>query len=446
MFFPESTLRNPIYLRILFFFILLHAIGFSYAQENSPYSRYGLGDLVPDRHISSRGMGGVAASYGDNQMISLNNPASLSCLTNTIFDLGTEWDIHVLKSTFSTDKYKANNLVVSYVNIGLPLSGKKMLRKGNALGLSFGLRPISRISYKIEQYGRIPGVDSARTLYRGTGGLNQAFLGAGWKWGRLRAGLVVGYNFGNKNYSTRLSLINDSVYYYKSNSENLTTFSGLNATAGFIYEAPLGNGSLRAGAYGTYFGDMNASRSTVNETFTYDGDAGTFGQDTITYEGGVEGKIRMPRFFGAGLSWSGAHWMIGADFEKATWSDYSYYDRPDYVQDVWKFRFGMQYYPAAENTPTSRYFQFVKYRAGFYYGPDYIRLDKNRNEFAVTAGASFPLTAFQLLRRGEFVYLNTGIEMGSRGDKESTSFRENIFRFCFGVSMTARWFQKPKYD
>jgi hypothetical protein len=154
----------------------------------------------------------------------------------------------------------------------------------------------------------------------------------------------------------------------------------------------------------------------------------------------------MPRFFGGGISWSGPHWMIGAEFEQAAWAQYRYYGEQDYVQDIWKVRFGMQYYPAGESTPTSRYFQFVKYRAGFYYGPDYIRLVKERNEFAVTAGASFPLTSFQLLRRGEFVYLNTAVEMGSRGDKESPSFKENLFRFSFGVSMSARWFQKPKYD
>jgi hypothetical protein len=321
-----------------------------------------------------------------------------------------------------------------------------MLKKNNALGLSFGLRPLTRISYKIEQNYRISGIDSARTVYKGTGGLNQVFLGLGWKWGRFRAGFVAGYNFGNKNYSTRLNLINDSVYYYKANSENLTTFSGLNATAGISYEAPMGNGSLRLGAYGTYFRDMKASKSTLNETYTYDGDAGTFGQDTISYNSGLEGAIQMPRFFGGGISWSGPHWMIGAEFEQAAWAQYRYYGEQDYVQDIWKVRFGMQYYPAGESTPTSRYFQFVKYRAGFYYGPDYIRLVKERNEFAVTAGASFPLTSFQLLRRGEFVYLNTAVEMGSRGDKESPSFKENLFRFSFGVSMSARWFQKPKYD
>ncbi len=36
-----------------------------FAQDNSPYSRYGLGDLVPNTNVNSRAMGGVSAGYVD---------------------------------------------------------------------------------------------------------------------------------------------------------------------------------------------------------------------------------------------------------------------------------------------------------------------------------------------------------------------------------------------
>ena len=35
------------------------------AQDNSPYSRYGLGDLSPNTNISSRGMAGLNAAYSE---------------------------------------------------------------------------------------------------------------------------------------------------------------------------------------------------------------------------------------------------------------------------------------------------------------------------------------------------------------------------------------------
>ncbi len=49
-----------------------------FAQDNSPYSRYGLGDLVPGTHINNRAMGGVSAGYSDFLSINFNNPASYS--------------------------------------------------------------------------------------------------------------------------------------------------------------------------------------------------------------------------------------------------------------------------------------------------------------------------------------------------------------------------------
>ena len=49
-----------------------------FSQDNSPYSRYGIGDLVPTTNIISRGMGGISAGYTDVFSINFNNPASYS--------------------------------------------------------------------------------------------------------------------------------------------------------------------------------------------------------------------------------------------------------------------------------------------------------------------------------------------------------------------------------
>src|SRR5258708_2900208 len=48
------------------------------AQDNSPYSRYGIGDLVPSTHIIGRGMGSLSAGIVDYSGLSINfnNPAT----------------------------------------------------------------------------------------------------------------------------------------------------------------------------------------------------------------------------------------------------------------------------------------------------------------------------------------------------------------------------------
>ena len=128
------------------------------------------------------------------------------------------------------------------------------------------------------------------------------------------------------------------------------------------------------------------------------------------------------------------------------WSNYRYYGQEDVVQNNWTIRVGAQYYPAKDNTASRKYWSFVKYRAGFYYGPDYIKLSSNRPNYAATVGASFPLTSLQRIRFGEYVLLNTALEIGARGNKQTFSVRENITRISIGISMNARWFQKRSYD
>ncbi|MEI7735671.1 MAG: hypothetical protein WCI49_09395, partial [Ferruginibacter sp.] len=112
----------------------------------------------------------------------------------------------------------------------------------------------------------------------------------------------------------------------------------------------------------------------------------------------------------------------------------------------WVVRVGAQYYPAKLNTPVKNYFSFVRYRAGFYYGPDYIKTNNSRPEYGFSLGTGMPLTSLQRLSYGgEYVVLNTALEIGGRGGKNS-NIRENTVRFSFGVSMNARWFRKLKYD
>src|SRR5689334_991989 len=44
------------------------------AQDNSPYSRYGLGDLHPMTNIYNRGMAGLSAAYSDPRIDGASDP------------------------------------------------------------------------------------------------------------------------------------------------------------------------------------------------------------------------------------------------------------------------------------------------------------------------------------------------------------------------------------
>jgi hypothetical protein len=421
------------------------------AQENSPYSRFGLGDLTPNHNAFTRGMGGIAAGVADSRSINFTNPASLSLLGNTILDIGAEIDYRTLKSSNPAKKFTSANTYISYLQIAFPLSTPKMVKKNMFWAMSLGLKPVSKINYKIEKNQRT-GIDSLRTLYEGTGGVNQAFLGTGLKYKNLSIGINAGYMFGSKDYSTKLNFVNDSTFYALSNSEEKATFGGFFINGGLQYDIVLTKDKkgeieklLRVGLYGNLQQNLRTTSDRIRETIIYDQNGNPFRVDSV-YVQTVKGNITFPAMGGLGFTYQDRHWLAGADFEYGNWANYRYYNQKDSVQNNWTIRAGIQYYPAKENTPIKKYFNFVKYRAGLYYGSDYINTNKNRPEYGFTLGTGMPLTSLRKISyTGEYVVLNTGLEFGNRGNKQ-TNLRENVFRFSIGISMNASWFQRRKYN
>jgi hypothetical protein len=432
------------------------------AQENSPYSRYGFGDLSPNHNIITRGMGGISAGYSDFQSINFINPASYGNLgyvdpsvvkTNpnyqrsTIFEFGAELDSRTLKSTVPLTKFTSNNLSMSYVQLGFPIKMKKANRKGIFLGADFGLKPVSKINYKIARFERLSGIDSLATLYEGNGGLNEVAGGLGIRIKNLSLGFNAGYAFGNKDYSTKLTFLNDTVHYYSSNSSNRTHYGGGFINAGLQYEILLKSKALiRLGAYGNLKQTLKGSQDILIQTVTTDANGNDNKIDSV-YQNNIKGDIVRPASYAIGFTYrdSAGHWSFGADYETTKWQDYSFYGQPGQVTNNWKIRAGVDYFPASYNTPVSKYFNFVHYRIGFNYGPDYVKVNNNLPEYGFTFGAGFPLK----LRRGYFEtqssMLNTAIEIGSRGDNKS-NLRESTLRISIGLSLGDLWFRRYKYD
>lgn len=455
----------------LFFALFTLTILSATAQENSPYSRYGLGDLVPNQNVINRGIGGVAAGYSDNQTINFVNPASYgnmsyvdsaslrsnpNALRSTLFDIGVEIDTRTLKSTNPAAKFSATNLLVSYLQLGLPVKMRKLNRKGIFLGMAMGLKPVSRINYKIFSTGRLPGIDSVLTVYEGTGGISEANIGVGLKIKSFNIGLNTGYRFGNKDYSTSLSFINDTVVYYKSRSASQSNFGGVFLNGGLQYEINFAgydssrkrrtNSILRLGVYGNLKRNISASQDVIRETVSYDEFGAPSRVDSV-YEQNIKGTVVYPAVLGAGFTYvdKNGRWLIGADYETTYWNNYRFFDKVDSVKNSWKIRAGADYFPADANTPFKKYFSFVRYRVGFYYGNDYVNAVGNRNEYGITLGFGFPLK----LRRTSIYetqssVLNTTLEFGSRGSKEN-NLRESVFRISFGLSLSDLWFNRSKY-
>lgn len=410
--------------------------------ENSPYSRYGLGDVVPNQNIASRGMGSIAAAWYDYSSINFVNPASYARLQATILDIGVEWSSRSLRATNPARKFNSYSPNISYVQLGFPL------KKNGGWGMTIGLRPITRINYKItseEKLFRPNFTDTLdiATLYEGSGGAYQASVGTGFRITRnLTAGFNIGYLFGTKDYSTRTHILDTAIYYYKSNHQRRANYGGFLVNGGLQYIAKLNKTTfLRLGAYGNIKQKFNAKQDYVVQTFEYNASGATDTIDIAYREKDISGKIEYPASFGGGVILDKlGKWLIGVDYAMEKWSNYKFYDQKDMVRDSWELRVGGQLSPAGGKN----YWNNVAYRAGFTYGQDYIYVnEKDLQKWSLSAGVALPMR--KPAYTNQLSVINLTAEYGQRGNKENP-VRENFFRIAVGLSLSDIWFLKRKYD
>ncbi|MEY4740321.1 MAG: hypothetical protein RLZZ05_1705 [Bacteroidota bacterium] len=406
------------------------------AQENSPYSRYGLGDFVPGQNILNRGMGGLSSAFADYSSVNFTNPASYASLKITTFDIGLDYNSRSLRALNPPRKFNSAYLIPSYMQIGLPLSKKKNW------GMNIGLRPITRINYDILLNTRISGIDSAQYSYLGNGGTYQAFTGMAYGTKNLSIGFNAGYMFGNKEYSTRLSFVNDTINYKTTNSADTTRFGGLFFNAGIQYKIKLNEKTiLRLGFHGNLSTSMKATRNISRETIAYNPNAGVVVIDSIYSSQDQKGTIVHPSSWGAGFMFEGENmWMFGGEIGVANWADYRYFGTADKMVNNWTGRIGGQFVP---DFKSSNYWQRVTYRIGASFGPDNVQLNKAIPQYMFSFGTGLPVR--RNVYTNQYTTINTAFELGFRGNK-SNDIRENIFRFSLGLSLSDIWFNKPKYQ
>ena len=418
---------------------------FCFAQENSPYSRYGIGNLIPQGNIANRAMGGISAATVDFTSASSVNPASMAPLLYTTLDVGLGYDGRTIRSKNPVGSFQSNYGMISYLQVGIPLlnGNKKALQNKTSWALTFGLKPISKINYKIEALTDNVG-DSSSTLYEGDGGANQAMIGTALKIKNFSIGFNTGYLFGEKDYSTRLAMISDSISYQKAKFETKSRFGGMFLNAGAQYAIKIKGGVFRLGAYGTLSKNYSATRDDTRETYNFDASGDDVRIDSISDIRDQKGKILLPATYGFGFAVEKEHVTFGADFETSQWQNYRYFGKEDMVKNSWTAKAGVQIYPASAGA--TGYFNYVRYRAGFSYGSDYIKVNDDLPVYTISIGGAFPLKLRHNFYDYQFSTMNLTFEYGSRGNKMN-NITENTYKVSVGFSLSdMNWFRRQKYQ
>ncbi|ASZ10106.1 hypothetical protein KTO58_25290 [Chitinophaga pendula] len=423
-----------------FLAVLLLAANHVTAQDNSPYSRYGLGDLNYSQNAINRGMGGVSQAYGDPQSINFTNPASYSNLLLTTLDIAVEGGVRNISQKDA--RFRSGIGSLSYLQLGVPV-------KKN-WGLVFGLRPVTKVSYNISQdMGRQTFFDTLNlrvvNQFEGSGGLYQVYTGTGVAIGNFSIGVNVGYLFGNIVNSTKV-IYPPNEYVFPSKHSSRIDYGSFFYNFGLQYRAKLSKEmDLTFGATGSLKQNLKARKEQMRETLVYDASSDQYStMDTAFYERGARGEITFPQQLGGGIVLRKVDsWLIGADFTTTQWDQFRNYGVKDTaVKNSWKFALGGQFVPNAN--AMGGYWNRVSYRLGGYYGKDYVYVKGQEMPImGFTFGLGLPIR--RQAYSNQFTIINAAFEVGQRGNSQ-TILKENYYRFVLGFTLSDRWFIKRKYD
>jgi long-subunit fatty acid transport protein len=430
--------------KYFFSYILLFSVATATAQtsdagssplsnkQNSPYSRYGLGDLRSGANVAYRGMGFATTAIADGFAINTENPASYSAVTLTTYEAAGEGNSTQLKTNNQT--IPTGMATLAYMNVAFPI--------GKHFGMAIGVKPASRIYYNVQDSTSEPGIGDAMRIYFGDGNLNKAFIGFSGEAYGVSLGFNFGYTFGNMR--TTSAFINlDTTTAVNSEISRYTRIGGIYYNLGAMYEAKLNEKyRLNIGATASLSQKLHAERDEY--WISYLGISGISSYDTILNSVNAKGSLILPLSYSFGAQLAATDkWRVAADFSGTQWSQFRNFGSKDDSLQASTFKIGV----GGELTPDAKsirkYFPRVTYRLGFYYGTDHIRLrNTDMNFYAFTLGASLPF-------KKSPDRIHTALEIGKRGTQANGLIQENFVKFSLGVSLNAfadRWFIKRKYE
>jgi hypothetical protein len=452
---------------VLVFVFLCNTINLT-AQDNSPISRFGLGDKVPSTHQVLRAMGGVSTGIGNTvtngTFVNTANPASYAFLAyptktkrigRTILDIGVDYQNHGLRSTSPSKKYNSNSLIFSYIQVGIPLDTPQRW------GLVFGLKPYSNISFNVVERIRAINsnnpsmfIDSFARNFEGSGGAYQGYIGTGYRIGNMSLGINTGYIFGKKNFASRNVFINDSLLYYPGNFENKVNFGNVFYETGLLYTQPLAkNQTLTLGATYNAGVSMKATRDIIKETYFVNNVGEIDSLDRLIYLSNQKGTIKLPNIISVGVTYERTlsdninstkpAFLVSAQYETTQFSNYSFYGSNEGLVNSNTIRVGGYFLnPYRKNNRRQSLFTNMIYRGGFYTTRNSNGL-KGLNQSAFTLGFGVPVSKDSWYST-ELSFLNVSMEIGQR--KGFTNFKENFFKLGLGFSLSDIWFVKRKYN
>ena len=410
----------------------------------SPYSLYGLGDPVRQGTSYSLSMGGIAIGDRNVRYINFLNPAALPAREAKSFmmDFGIENRNTLYQGNAATSlsptatgvlKSASNTTTIHHIVASFPIESHSAFK--------VGIMPYSSVSYKFraeetsdELLSEMGDIQYYKT---GTGGLYQAFVGAGVTlWDRVSLGADFNYYFGQIDRSSSAYFTTSSSYrtIVTGTRYNVSCFGG---KFGLQYTQPVGNAS--AVIVGATYALPMLMRGTQTR---YAQGVTTSATDTIVNDRTRMTDYSVPGEIGAGITYHYSDRLtVGFDYLRQDWRGRTFEGTPgvDFeARTAQSFRAGLEITP---NRYDIRYFmRRLSYRVGAYHELSYISL--NGHQVATTGftvGVGVPVFRY-------YNSINVGLDIGQRGTLNDNLVRERYFLVTVSFNLHDIWFIKPMYN
>lgn len=391
---------------------------------NSPYTRYGFGQLSTMELGANKGMGGVGIGLHNSNQINLLNPASYAAVDTLTFLLDIGMSLHNTNFAEGGVKMNARNTTFDYLAMQFRLMPK--------LGMTIGMTPFSNIGYNFSNSQTIRDDEDGEVIttnrYHGSGGLRQVTAGLGWA---PFKGLAVGAN---------LSYLYGEIYHYiynqytgaevdtytKQYQADITTYK---IDFGAQYLTTFGKNKLVLGAtyqLGHTIDDngyiINATSTSVNASY-----------DTLQVT-----TFSIPTSIGLGLSYTyDDRLTLAADYSMQQYSTANFFGYKG--TDYHRASLGFEYIP---ERITRKLFRRARYRAGLHYATSHYLIGEHRGptEYGASIGIGLPImngwNAKSIVNiSGQAVHVRPNVP---------GMITENYLRLSIGLSFNESWFDKWK--
>lgn len=392
---------------------------------NSPYTRYGFGQLSTMGVGVNRSMGGTGIGLRNSNQINLLNPASYAAVDTLTFLMDIGMSLH--NTNFEEDGVKRNARNTTFDHLTM------QFRLMPRLGMTIGVVPFSNIGYNFSNMQVIrddeDGVVSTTNRYYGDGGLRQVVAGLGWS---PFKGFSVGGN---------LSYLYGEVYHYVYNQysestistrtkQYLADISTYKADFGVQYGVSFGKSVLTLGA--TY----QLGHAIDNDVYIIDM-IGT-GSSVTSSDTLRSTSMSIPAGYGVGVSYTyDQRLTFAADYSVQQYGTASFFGFKG--ADMHRASVGFEYIP---ELVTRNLFRRARYRAGLYMATAHYSIGNQvgPTEYGATVGIGLPI----MNGWGSKSVVNISGQAVHVRPRTPGMITENYLRLSVGVSINETWFDKWK--